>query len=225
MTEGFLPAIEIETHERPEASVIWLHGLGADGNDFVPVVEELGLPEGVGVRFIFPHAPVRAVTVNGGFRMRAWYDVLEPAIDSEVDQEGVRDSMRRIADLLRREEDRGISSRSIILAGFSQGGAVALETGLRHSTRLAGILALSTYLPLGDALARELSPQGRDVPILMMHGTEDPIVPHALGERTRRTLEGLGYAVEWRSYPMEHSVCLEQIVAIGAWLRLVLGLR
>lgn len=217
-------AVELNPAEPPAASVIWLHGLGADGHDFLPVVEELELPERPGVRFVFPHAPLKAVTINGGLIMRAWYDIVSLEIDQEVDEPGVRDSIGAIEGLIAAEKARGIPARSIVVAGFSQGGAIALETGLRHAERLAGILALSTYLPLRDALEKEASPANRDVPIFMAHGTLDPIVPYYVGRRSRETLEALGYPLEWHEYPMPHCVVEEEIVAIGAWLRRALGL-
>ncbi|MGQ9591331.1 MAG: alpha/beta hydrolase [Planctomycetota bacterium] len=214
-----LSAVELDPPSAPAASVLWLHGLGADGNDFVPIVEELGLPERSPVRFVFPHAPMRAVTLNGGLIMRAWYDIASLEIDEEVDEAGVRDSIQKVERLVGAEKSRGIPARSIVLAGFSQGGAIALETGLRHAERLGGILALSTYLPLAPTLEAEASPANRGVPIFMAHGTYDPVVPYFLGRRSREKLEALGYQVEWREYPMPHSVCAEEVEAIGAWLQ------
>lgn len=219
-----LSAVEIDPPSAPAASVIWLHGLGADGNDFVPIVEELGLPEGSPVRFVFPHAPMRAVTVNGGLILRAWYDIASLEIDEDIDEAGVRDSIQKVERLVEAEKSRGIPARSIVLAGFSQGGAIALETGLRHAERLGGILALSTYLPLAPALEAEASPANRDVPIFMAHGTYDPIIPYFVGRRSREKLEALGYRVEWREYPMPHSVCGEEVDAMGAWLARALEL-
>jgi phospholipase/carboxylesterase len=215
-----LQAIEIEPRGAAEAAVIWLHGLGADGHDFEPVVPELGLPASPRVRFIFPHAPVQPVTINGGFEMRAWYDVYT---DKRHDEPGIRASQARVEALIGRERARGVPARRIVLAGFSQGGAIALQTGLRHPERLAGILALSTYLPLPETVAAEGHPSNLDVPILMMHGTQDPMILLERASFSRRTLQDLGYQVEWRQYAMQHSVCAEQIVEIGAWLRRVLG--
>ncbi len=211
-----LEAIEIETAPNPNASVIWLHGLGADGNDFVPVVPELGLV-GKAVRFVFPHAPMQPVTINFGMVMRAWYDIADAAIRRE-DAAGVEASRGHVEALIAREQGRGIPDSRIVLAGFSQGGAIALHTGLRHEGRLAGILALSCYLPLADRLPGEASALNRDVPIFMGHGLADPIVPFARAVESRDFLQQLGYPVDWHEYPMPHSVCLEEITAIGAWL-------
>ena len=220
---GLLETLEIETGPSPRAAVIWLHGLGADGHDFEPIVPELGLPAAApGVRFIFPHAPHQAVSINGGAVMRAWYDVTG---DGRQDAAGVRASQVRVEALIARERSRGVAARSIVLAGFSQGGALALQTGLRHPERLAGILALSSYLPLPDTLAQEASEANRDVPIFMAHGTQDPLIPLSWAERSRDHLAALGYTVEWREYPMPHSVCAEEITDIGRWLRTVLAAR
>lgn len=210
--------IEIETGARPEAAVIWLHGLGADGHDFEPVVPQLGLPEAPGVRFIFPHAPVRPVTINDGMRMRAWYDILQLGGGPE-DEAGIRASQALVEALLQRETSRGIHAQRVVLAGFSQGGAIALQTGLRYAGRLAGILALSTYLPLAATLERERSAVNRDVPVFMAHGRHDDLIPFARAQRSREMLETLGYEVQWRDYPMPHAVCAEEIADIAAWLR------
>jgi phospholipase/carboxylesterase len=217
-----LEAIEIETAPAPTAATIWLHGLGADGHDFEPIVPELGLPKSTAVRFIFPHAPVQPVTINGGARMRAWYDVTN---DGQQDAAGIRASQARVETLIAREQKRGISPASIVLAGFSQGGAVALQTGLRYPERLAGILALSCYLPLPETLEQEVSQTNRDVPIFMAHGTQDPVIPLSWAMRSRDRLKALGYLIEWREYPMPHSVCAEEIADIGRWLRSVLPVR
>ena len=214
-------AIEIETGEHPRTSIIWLHGLGADGSDFVPVVRELVLPKAP-IRFVFPHAPVQPVTINGGMRMRAWYDITDGAIRRE-DERGVRASQKAIEDLIAREKRRGTEARRLVVAGFSQGGAIALQAGLRHPERIAGIMALSTYLPIADKLAGEASDINRDVPIFMAHGSQDPIIPLARAEQSRDFLQSLGYSPEWREYAMPHSVCLEEIGDIGAWLGRVLG--
>jgi phospholipase/carboxylesterase len=216
-----LDAIEIETGKNPSASVIWLHGLGADGNDFAPIVPELSLPEGA-IRFVFPHAPVQPVTINGGMRMRAWYDITDGAIRRE-DERGVRASQTLIETLIAREKERGTAPGRLVLAGFSQGGAIALQTGLRHPERIAGIMALSTYVPIGEKLAMEANPANREVPIFMAHGTQDPVIPFGRAQESRALLQSLGYAVEWREYRMPHSVCPEELVDIGAWLREVLG--
>ena len=218
MPTEVLPSIELETAPKPTASVIWLHGLGADGNDFVPIVPELGLPASSRLRFVFPHAPVRAVTINNGMRMRAWYDISAADLTNRADLAGVRESQGQLEVLIERENARGMPSERIVLAGFSQGGAIALYTGLRHAERLAGIMALSTYLIAPDKLAVEASAANRNVPIFMAHGTADPVVHFQWGEASRRMLETAGYAIEWHSYRMEHSVCLEEVRAIGAWL-------
>jgi phospholipase/carboxylesterase len=223
MPSDVLPAIEIETAPRPGASVIWLHGLGADGNDFVPIVPELKLPPTLAVRFVFPHAPVRRVTINNGMAMRAWYDISAADLNSRADIEGVKQSQAQLEALIARENERGIATSRIVLAGFSQGGVVALHTGLRHPARLAGIAALSTYLVLADRLTQEAPIANRDVPIFMAHGTADPVVRFEWGEASRRALEAAGYRVEWHTYRMEHSVCLEEIVDLAAWLARVLG--
>ena len=216
-----LEAIEIESAKNPTASVIWLHGLGADGNDFAPIVASLQLPKAA-IRFVFPHAPVQPVTINGGMRMRAWYDISDGAIRRE-DEGGVRASQKLIEALIAREKERGTAAGRLVLAGFSQGGAIALQTGLRNAERIAGIMALSTYLPIADKLSAEAGAANRDVPIFMAHGSYDPVIPLARAEQSRGILQSLGYAVEWREYPMPHSVCPEEVTDIGAWLRKVLG--
>ncbi len=218
-----LPAVELEPATTAGATVIWLHGLGADGHDFEPIVPELGLPEGHGVRFVFPHAPKIPVTLNGGFVMPAWYDIQSLDVRGQ-DEAGIRRSSAAIEELIARELERGIASERIVLAGFSQGGAIALFTGLRHPRRLAGIMALSTYLVAPDALESELAEANRTTPIFQAHGTLDPMVPHRLGTASRDWLVDRGWAVEFHDYPMAHQVCLEEIEAIGAWLRQVLEL-
>ena len=223
MPDTLLPAIELATGDSPNASVIWLHGLGADGNDFVPVVNELGLPPQLAVRFIFPHAPMQPVTINSGFVMRAWYDVLNQDMSFREDEAGIRRSQQEIEKLITKEKDRGIGASRIVLAGFSQGGAIALLTGLRHPERLAGIMALSSYLPLASTLAAEASAANRDVPIFMAHGTADPLIPLPLASLSRGHLKQLGYQVEWHQYLMPHSVCQEEIRDIGQWLQHVLA--
>lgn len=223
MTAELLPCIEIETAPNPTASVIWLHGLGADGNDFVPIVPELALPQSMPTRFVFPHAPIRSVTINSGMRMRAWYDIAAADLNSRADLVGVRQSRSQLEELIEREGARGMRSERIVVAGFSQGGAVALYTGLRHEDRLAGIMALSTYLIAPDRLGAESAAAGRAVPIFMAHGTADPVVRFEWGERSKRMLEEASYSVEWHSYRMEHSLCLEEVHAIGAWLKRVLS--
>ncbi len=214
--------IELETAPDPSASVIWLHGLGADGADFLPIVDELELPRAP-IRFLFPHAPMQPVTINNGYVMRAWYDIVSADLGRREDERGVRASQRMVEALIAREEARGTSVDRIVLAGFSQGGAIALQTGLRHPARLAGILALSCYVPIPHTLAAEAHGANRAVPIFMAHGTHDPIVPLAHARRSRELLGQLGYRVEWHEYPMPHSVSPEELVDIGAWLRRVLG--
>jgi len=216
-----LDAIEIETGKNPTASVIWLHGLGADGNDFAAIVPELRLPEAA-IRFVFPHAPVRPVTINGGMRMRAWYDITDGANRRE-DERGVRASQVLIEALIGREKERGTKAGRLVLAGFSQGGAIALHTGLRHPERIAGIMALSTYVPVGEKLSAEASTANRDVPIFMGHGSDDPIIPLVRAEQSRNLLKSLGYPTEWHKYAMPHSVCPEELADIGTWLGKVLG--
>ncbi len=212
-----LETVEIETAASPDAAVIWLHGLGADGHDFEPVVPELRLPPALGVRFIFPHAPVRPVTLNMGMRMRAWYDIFQLGGGRE-DGEGIRASQSLAEGLIARERARGIPPGRIVLAGFSQGGAIALHTALRYTERLAGVLALSTYLPLADSLAAEASPANRAVPVFMAHGRFDDVIPLTRAQQSRAHLERLGYAVAWHEYPMPHSVCGEEIADIAEWL-------
>jgi len=217
--QPLLDRVELEPPAPADACVLWLHGLGADGHDFPPIVPELGLPSGHGVRFVFPHAPLRPVTINGGLRMRAWYDIRTLDVDQRADEQGVRESAARVADLAARERERGIDARRLILAGFSQGGAIALHLGLCYPERLGGILALSTYLAIEADLEAEVSAANRDVPILQAHGTLDPMVPRSLGVRARDRLRALGYGVEWVEYPMQHQVCWEEVQRIGAWLR------
>jgi phospholipase/carboxylesterase len=223
MTAELLPSIELETGPRPTAAVVWLHGLGADGNDFVPIVNEMRLPPSLPIRFVFPHAPVRPVTLNNGFRMRAWYDLSAGDITNRADVAGVLDSQAHIEALIAREKSRGIDARRIILAGFSQGGVIALFTGVRHAERLAGIVALSTYVVLPDRLAEEGSAANRDVPIFMAHGTSDPMVRLEWGEAGRRALVAAGFGVEWPTYPMPHSVVWEEIEAVSAFISRVLA--
>lgn len=201
------------------ATVVWLHGLGADGNDFVPIVPELGLPQGHGIKFVFPHASVRPVTLNNGYPMRAWYDIVGISRTGPQDTPGIRDSAQRIAGLLEAEIAEGIPAGRLVLAGFSQGCAMALHTGLRFHSTLAGIVGLSGYLPVESTLATEASAANRRTPILLAHGTMDPVVPFALGKGSRDVLLGEGYAIDWREYPMQHQVCLEEIEHIGAFLR------
>jgi phospholipase/carboxylesterase len=201
------------------ASVIWLHGLGADGHDFVPIVPELKLPPAPGIRFVFPHAGVRPVTLNMGMRMRAWYDIKTLTAEGRADEAGLRESIAVVEALISAEKAGGIASARIVVAGFSQGGALALHAALRHSEPLAGILALSAYLPLQAALASELAEANRQTPILMCHGQHDPVLPLPLGVAACNWLRSAGYKVEWKEYPMQHQVSLPEILDIAAWLR------
>lgn len=212
-----LQYIEIETGENPTAAVIWLHGLGASGHDFEPVVPELGLPEDAAVRFIFPHAPNLPVTINGGMSMPAWYDIKAMDIDRVVDTEQLRASADAVARLVEREKEKGVPADRIIIAGFSQGGAVAYELGLSYPERLGGILALSTYFATAKTV--KCSEANADVPISVYHGTFDPMVPESLGVRSVETLKEMGYDPSYQTFPMEHSVCLEEIQDIGRFIR------
>jgi phospholipase/carboxylesterase len=215
-----LSAIEIETGKNPVYSVIWLHGLGADGSDFVPVVPELGLGSPPAVRFVFPHAPHIPVTCNGGYVMRAWYDIISlESTSRRIDEAGIVHSRAAIRALIARENQRGIPCANIFLAGFSQGGAVAYTTALTHPEPLAGLVALSTYLPSADLVAREAHAANRAIPIFAAHGTDDDVVSPLLGRQARDFLSERGYALEWHEYPMSHAVCMEEIEAIGEWLR------
>ena len=214
-----MDALELESGRNPQAAVIWLHGLGADGHDFEPIVPELRLASAV--RFVFPHAPVRPVTINAGMRMRAWYDIFQLGGGPE-DEAGVRASQRLLEDLIARETGRGIPPAKIVLAGFSQGGAIVLHTGLRHRERLAGILALSTYLPLAKSLPEEAAAANRDLPVFMAHGLYDDIIPIDRAQASAKRLEAAGYAVEWHEYPMPHSVCPPEIGDIAAFLTRVI---
>ena len=213
-------AIEIEHGKTPQYAVIWLHGLGADGSDFVPVVPALGLAAEPGIRFVFPHAPSIPVTCNGGYVMPAWYDIV--SLDStqrRVDEAGLVHARGLVRALIQRENTRGIPSDHVFLAGFSQGGAVAYTTALTHPERLAGVIALSTYLPSTELLEREANQANLELPILAVHGEFDEVVSPALGVRARDFLLEKGYPLEWHTYPVPHSVCLEEIEMIGQWLR------
>lgn len=203
------------------SAVIWLHGLGADGFDFVPVVDELHLPASLATRFIFPHAEQRPVSINNGYVMRAWYDikVLDSGLRLE-DDPGIRGSEAVVRRYIEQQIAQGIPANRIVIAGFSQGGAIALQTGLRYPQRLGGVMALSTYLPLRDSVAKEAAAANRDLPILMCHGAYDGVLPLGMGEASRDLLQGLGYQIEWHSYPMQHQVCLEEINEISRWLQI-----
>jgi phospholipase/carboxylesterase len=219
--------VEIEPANPATGSVIWLHGLGADGHDFEPVVAELGLREQVPLRFVFPHAPIRPVTLNGGMRMRAWYDIISLDRSGPQDDKGIRQSATILTDLIERERKRGIANDRVVVAGFSQGGAIAIHTALRHSQQLAGLLALSTWLPLGSSFTAEVlnnpHSQSRDLPVFMAHGTFDPMLPISMGVESKAALHKAGFRVEWHEYPMAHAVCAEEIVAIRNWLLSVFG--
>lgn len=212
-------SVVLEPAASADAAVIWLHGLGADGYDFVPIVNELRLPSTMAVRFIFPHARPRPVTINNGFVMRAWYDITGLGADRKEDEAGIRESAGVVNGYIEQQNARGVATERIVLAGFSQGGAIALQASLRYPKRLAGVMALSTYLPLQGSVAAEAAPANKDVPILMCHGLRDPMIAAAIGKASRDRLVSLGYTVEWQSYPMEHSVCMEEVLDISRWLQ------
>ncbi len=213
-----LDCVQTETAANPRFSVIWLHGLGADGNDFGPIVSELVAKDWPPMRFVFPHAPKRPITINGGMSMRAWYDITGMEIAQKQDEAGIRDSMTHLDALIARENERGVPSAHIFLAGFSQGAAMVLSGGLRHAESLAGIIALSGYLPLDKQLAVERSPANSKVPMFIGHGSMDPVVPQVLGILGRDFLRNLGYTIDWHSYAMAHQVCAEEITDLREWL-------
>jgi phospholipase/carboxylesterase len=215
-------AVEIETGRNPQAAIIWLHGLGADGHDFEPIVPELVQPSERALRFVFPHAPMRPVTLNGGVAMRAWYDIIALDRRAAEDENGIRASQALITEFIRRENARGVATERLVLAGFSQGGAVALYSGTRYPERLAGIIGLSCYQPLAGRFGAERLTANQATPIFLAHGTQDPVVAPALGEAACRQLQAAGYAVEWHAYSMPHSVCPQEVADIAAWLRRVL---
>ena len=218
-----LQNIEIETAPNPQVAVIWLHGLGADGNDFVPLVNELDLSGLPGIRFVFPHAKTMPVTINGGYVMRAWYDITGAELTRREDEGGLRASQRDVEALIAREKARGIPASRIILAGFSQGCAMTLQTGMRHPEKLAGMLCLSGYLPLAGVVIKERTPESLATPIFMAHGTHDNVVPFARARESKELLVSLGYQVEWHEYMMQHSLCLEEVQDISTWIRKVLA--
>lgn len=222
MTE-LLETVEVETGPRPSAAVLWLHGLGADGHDFEPLVPELNWPGAPDIRYVFPHAPLRPVTINGGMPMRAWYDIVSLGSGRDHDQQGIADSVNQAARLLRRERDRGIAADRIVVAGFSQGGAIALQLALRFPEKLAGLIALSTYLLLDRRMQADAHEANLGLPVFVGHGSQDPMVPCHLGEKVAERLRGMGYAVEWHSYVMPHSVCPQEVADLAAWLRARLG--
>jgi phospholipase/carboxylesterase len=217
-----IETVEIETGPSPVGSVVWLHGLGADGHDFEPIVPELRIPADCPLRFVFPHAPVRPVTINGGMAMRAWYDIVSLDRDGPADEAGIRASAEMLERLIRQEQERGIPAQRIVAAGFSQGGAIALHAGLRFPERLAGLMALSTYLPLASRFDDEVvdnpDAANSDLPIFMAHGTLDPVLPFEAGSMSRDRLVAAGFDVEWHEYPMAHGVCPEEIAHIRKWL-------
>lgn len=223
-TPQALETVEIEPFAPADSTIVLMHGLGADGHDFEPVASELGLGPDRAVRWVFPHAPLRAVTINRGSRMRAWYDILSLGGGAE-DEAGIVESTHAVRALIARERERGIASDRIVVAGFSQGGALALHTALREPSRLAGVVALSCYLPLASRLGGERHPANAAVPVFMAHGSHDPLLPLALGERSRDLLRSLGYEVDWHTYPIAHSVCAEEIAELRHWLARVLPPR
>ncbi len=222
MTTSLLDCIVLESSPNPTAAVIWLHGLGADGNDFAPVVRELDLSGCPGIRFVFPHAPTMPVTVNNGYVMRSWYDILGTDLVRREDEAGLRKSQLAIEQLIAHQIASGIPANRIVLAGFSQGCAMTLQTGLRHPEQLAGLLCLSGYVPLNAKVAQERHPANQHTPVFLAHGESDPVIPIARAEQSRDLLLSLGYAVEWHNYPMQHSLCPQEIDAIGAWFRTTL---
>ena len=222
-TLPLLETIEVATSEHPTATVIWMHGLGADGNDFVPIVRELDLEGCPGIRFVFPHAETMPITINNGYVMRAWYDILGMDLVRREDENGLRASQARIEALIAREIERGISAEHIVLAGFSQGCAMTLQTGLRYPQTLAGLMCLSGYLPLADKIADERSNANQHTPVFMAHGRGDGVVVIDRAEASRDRLQALGYDIEWHEYLMPHSVCAEEIDDISAWLKRVLS--
>ncbi|MGH8209773.1 MAG: alpha/beta hydrolase [Steroidobacteraceae bacterium] len=217
-----LDLVEVETDPNPGGTVIWMHGLGADGHDFEPIVPELVRPGERALRFVFPNAPVRPVTLNRGYPMRAWYDIISIERGAAQDEVGIRGSHAVIQALIRRENERGVASNRIVLAGFSQGGALALYSGTRYPETLAGIMGLSCYMLLESRFAAERVAANHATSIFLGHGTQDPVVSPLLGEQTRRLLESEGYPVEWHAYPMPHSVCPQEVADIAAWLRRIL---
>ena len=223
MSDSALQTIELDPGGAPRATIVILHGLGADGTDFLPMADELELAAVGPVRFVFPRAPVRPVTINGGYAMRAWYDILGADIVRREDETGLRESMGLVQRIIQREVARGVPARRIVLAGFSQGCAVTLGAGLRHPERLAGLAGLSGYVPLADTTAAERHAANRDTPVFLAHGRSDGVVPLARGAAGRDLLQGLGQPVEWTDYPMEHSVCMEEVQALNRWLLRVLG--
>lgn len=223
MHNSLLETIQLETAPDPTVSIIWMHGLGADGSDFVPIVRELDLTGCPAIRFVFPHAPTLPVTINNGYVMPAWYDILGTDLVQREDEKGLRASQAAIEQLIAQEKSRGIAAGKIVLAGFSQGCAMALQTGLRHPEKLAGLLCLSGYVPIHTTIASERHSANRNTPIFMAHGRADQVIPIDRAEKSRDLLQLLGHPVEWHEYPMQHAVCAEEIADIGVWLRRVLA--
>lgn len=223
MSQEVLPYVEVNPEGQHDAVVIWLHGLGDSGNGFAPIVPQLGLPDSLKVRFVFPHAPVRPVTINGGMAMRAWYDIKSLSFEGRADVEGVLESAQQVRELMQQEMARGIPAERIVLAGFSQGGVIAYQLGLRFEQKLAGILTLSTYMSQGDKLPSERHDANANTPIFVSHGSQDEMVPMALGNAAYRQLAELGYPVEWKDYVMQHNVCNQQLADISQWLQRCLG--
>jgi phospholipase/carboxylesterase len=217
-TAALLQTVEHETAPNPQWTVLWLHGLGADGHDFAPIVPELVRRDWPALRFVFPHAPQRAVTINGGARMRAWYDIRDFDLANRADAQGVEESIVQVEALIAREAERGVPASRLLLAGFSQGGAITLAAGLRRREPLAGLIGLSTYLPMHDRAAQLLATQATAQPVFMAHGLQDPVVPYAAGELSAARLRELGFAVDWHRYPMPHSVCAEEVRDLGDWM-------
>ena len=217
---ALLETVEHETGPAPQWSVLWLHGLGADGHDFAPIVPELVRKDWPALRFVFPHAPLRAVTINNGVRMRAWYDIRDMNLANRADETGVDESVAQTEALIAREASRGIPASRVLLAGFSQGGAIALATALRRTQPLAGVIALSTYLPMAELLVKEATPMAHTQPLFMAHGQFDPVVPYSGGDFSARALRQLGFNVDWHAYPMAHQVCADEIRDLGDWMTL-----
>ncbi len=217
---NYLPCVEVEPHNPADAAVIWLHGLGADGHDFEPIVPELRLPDNAAIRFVFPHAPSMPVTINNGMVMPAWYDILDMSMDKQVDEKQLLASSHAISALIDREIARGIDSKRIVIAGFSQGGAVGYQTALAYSKPLAGLIAMSAYFATSESIVS--SKENKSLPIQIYHGTMDPIVPEPLGKHTYETLKEKGYSVNYQTYPMQHGVCTEEVMDISRWIQKIL---
>ncbi|WJG09578.1 dienelactone hydrolase family protein [Aliiglaciecola sp. LCG003] len=219
MSENILPFVEVNPKRPHDAVVIWLHGLGDSGNGFAPIVPELKLPDSLAIRFVFPHAPMRAITINNGMSMRAWYDIKTLDFNHRADVEGVKDSAKQVVELIEHEIAKGIPSERIVLAGFSQGGVIALDIAARYTKKLAGVLALSTYMSEPEKLAKEAVDINKDTPFLCAHGQQDEMVPMFLGHAAYKVLEQNGFAVEWKDYLMQHNVCAQELQDISAWLQ------